>query len=107
MENVSLLVPRRPHDLGELRDRTVDTSRTFTWLPGERSRRLDYEPYAGEILKWRGRSPARLTDSPKRLEFSNGTWQYVTQDYPEQLNPNWRTDNNLWRKLPNRDGDRR
>lgn len=105
--HVSLLVPRRPHDLDELRERTIDTSKSFTWLPGERSRRFDFDPYGGEILEWRGRNPSYRFDSPKRLEFSNGTSQLVPQDYPEELNPNWRTDNNLWRKLPSRDRDRR
>ena len=105
--HVSLLVPLRPHDEAELASRTVDTSKSFTWLPGELSDRFDFDVYRGEILEWRRRSPSFRFDSPKRLEFRNGTEQFVPQDYPEELNPNWRTDHNLWRKLPSRDGERR
>ena len=32
---------------------------------------------------------------------------YVPMDYPEELNPAWRTGYNLWLKLPNNSNERR
>lgn len=108
--HVAVLFPKRPYSIGDLRDRTVDTVDSFTWLPGEKGGRFDFDPYRGEVLGWRApvpRVPAWTRYNTKILKFSDGREQAVPQDYPEELNPNWRTDNDAWRELPNENQDRR
>jgi prepilin-type N-terminal cleavage/methylation domain-containing protein len=81
-------------------DRTVDTMKYFTWLPGERTWRFDWDPYQGQIQEYHGRRPAYL---------SNGSNPYsLPSDYPlEDLCASYKTaqfmegNGKHWSRLPN------
>lgn len=112
--HVALLTPRVPKSLAELVYDTVDTSTSFTWLPGEYACRYyfrdykdgqppDYEPTAYDNLKpaWiiardtqRGGKPILPLG---KYEGSNNTHPY---SYPEHLSACYRTERGIWRKLP-------
>lgn len=104
--HVATVTPRVPRSLSELRTRTVDTAKVFTWLPGESPRRFDFSPYVsnsdppggarGEILDWADRVPAFAARG-----FG------LPSAHPAALNANWRTDNRVWKKLPSNPLDRR
>ncbi len=82
---------------------TVDTMRYFTWLPGEKTTRLDYRPYDGAFDEWRGRMPAFLSENSKQIQGGD----QVPPDFPEELSVNWRTATRSWNKLPDTDAERR
>ena len=48
--HVAALTPRVPHDLADLFYHTVDTAKSFTWLPGETSTRNPYNRYYGQTI---------------------------------------------------------
>ncbi len=105
--HVEPITPKVPRSIGDLRDRAVDTVLTFSWLPGELTGRMDFDPYRGEVLAWR--SPPRFphwTNPTSYTTLSNG--KRVPADYPgEVLDPAERTTLNAWRKLPDRSDLRR
>ena len=81
-------------------DRTVDTMRYFTWLPGERTSRYDGDAYAGQIKDFHGRRPARLAN--ERLPYG------LPQGYPfEDLCASHKTaeyklgNGKQWSRMPN------
>jgi prepilin-type N-terminal cleavage/methylation domain-containing protein/prepilin-type processing-associated H-X9-DG protein len=84
--------PKKPADRRELMRETVDTVKTFTWLPGERTGRRDDFAYGGLVREWKGRRPEL---SPERDQ----NWR-VNPALPDEFNIVTRTDDNLWRKLP-------
>ncbi len=113
--HVSLITPRVPRNTTELFTSTVDTSKTFLWLPGE----LPVEShdfangYSGEIVDYVGRKPVWLTTR------ANGGGKVLSQEspstgarhihpnaFPEDLSPAWKTINRAWRKLPSLQADR-
>jgi prepilin-type N-terminal cleavage/methylation domain-containing protein/prepilin-type processing-associated H-X9-DG protein len=97
------VAPRIPQSVQELRDRLIDTSKMFTWLPGETTRRFDFDPYTGgEIEEFKNRVPAFTSERGKTI--SGG--QNVPYDFPEQLSPNYRTEKLIWKKLPAKIKDR-
>lgn len=58
-QHVESIVPKWPKTREEIRwPAWVDTSKTFTWLPGETDSRFDYSPYDGEVDEWQNRTPA-------------------------------------------------
>ncbi|MBN2445366.1 MAG: prepilin-type N-terminal cleavage/methylation domain-containing protein [Phycisphaerae bacterium] len=84
--------PRVPTTRNELLWDTVDTMKVFTWLPGEYCMRYSTEHYRGKVAFYKENGfifpkLARATGDPP--------------GFPEQLDPNYRTRNNLWTKLPN------
>ncbi len=87
-QHVAIVKPKRPTSYAEL-DKAVDTSKVFTWLPGERVTRLDYDSYAGgDVVAWQSRVPAFVEGGGK------------PKTHPYQLNCNERSYQRLWRKLP-------
>lgn len=103
--HVALLRPKRPTSVRGLL-KTVDTVRSMSWLPAEKSTRFDFDKYNGEIDQWRKQNPALFPawhagsvggGNPK--ELAGG--QRVPQNYPEELSANHRTAHKLWKKLPN------
>ena len=99
--HVAAVAPRRPTaSLGSANDGTVDTNRMFTWLPGEQTSRVYWDPYDGDIREYRGRVPALKTAWDKQQGWRESTGQYFPTDMPHELNGAWRTDNGLWRKFP-------
>lgn len=94
--HVGPVTPHRPHDINELRTKTVDTARVFTWLPGEYSQRYDNSQYGpfGEVEAWRPRYP----DCKDWL---------VNPGKPKELDLNYRSANRLWNELSNNPLDRR
>jgi prepilin-type N-terminal cleavage/methylation domain-containing protein/prepilin-type processing-associated H-X9-DG protein len=76
---------------------TVDTVQAFTWLPGERTDRFDFDAYDGIIEEYRGRYPAYIDEEGE--ELING--QVVPVAYPWELNCSERTNRDAWGKLPN------
>ena len=86
--HVEIVQPHIPHSVLELRDKCVDRARVFTWLPGERTDRLDTEEYKGEVTEWRGRVPEFI----KRGDV-------VPSSFPLELDPNYRTQKKLWREF--------
>jgi prepilin-type N-terminal cleavage/methylation domain-containing protein len=104
--SVRVLVPKAPTIPTDLL-RTVDTVKTFTWLPGELCNRFDFDPYnAGDIPEYSNRTPAFVTSQGKRVPQEGAGGQNVPYDYPEELSANWRTQYRAWKKLPARDQDR-
>jgi len=95
--HATTIKPRVPRDVRELRDKTVDTVKAFTWLPGESPLRMVESAYNGEILEFRG----------KRPKFYEMDYAYPS-DYPaEQLQATRITELRAWQKLPIRQEDRR
>lgn len=84
-------------------DRTVDTMKAFTWLPGERSDRFSTDPYAGQVEDYRGRIPAWVRGNvppnhPENVEFGGGS---LPPGFPRQeLCAVTKTYKKLWKKLP-------
>ena len=100
--HVSVLRPRVPRDINDLRNKTVDTTKSFTWLPGERTTRFDFDSYRGEVLEWRraNRRPEFVARSGSGKKLSNDS--VYEFDYPaEELHAAEMTIKKLWRKLPN------
>ncbi len=84
----------RPTDFRQFRRPHVDTMNYFTWLPGERSVRLDGDQYEGQVEEWfEQRSPRHSFTPPK--------------NYPNELSANWRTQNRAWTEIPDLEPDRR
>lgn len=96
--HVAPYVARRPRTTADLFLRCVDTMKVFTWLPAEYPFRMDVDPYGpyGEVVEWRQRRPAFYREP---LAHSTGL--------PEYLNVNWRTQNRMWKELPNNVLERR
>ncbi|MBN2445364.1 MAG: DUF1559 domain-containing protein [Phycisphaerae bacterium] len=86
--------PKVPADRNELIYETVDTMKMFTWKPGEYTLRSTNERYRGQIRDW------KLTPMYPELRTSDGGWR-VPDALPPELDLNYRTNNNLWKKLPN------
>jgi len=95
--HVARVVPRVPRDVRELRDRTVDTMRAFTWLPGERPLRMDNWPYQGEVEDWLTRPPRH----PRLAGLNGGSWEMNPSMPRDELDPARITATNGWRRLPN------
>ena len=111
--HVSLLKPRIPKSIEDLLYRTVDTSRSFTWMPGENPSRR-YQASYGEDSSYEGAIPDFVSsDNPlfpewRRAEMENlarkflgGANNFHPFGFPEELSATWRTDNDAWRELPN------
>jgi len=71
-------------------DETVDTVKAFTWMPGERTTRFDYDSYNGQIEDLRGQQP----------EFAKRNYALPTDFPKEDLDVNTKTTLENWRKLP-------
>ena len=81
-------------------DRTVDTTRYFTWLPGEKTTRFDSSAYDGEIVEFRGRSPYYLSN-PKD-DPDNPTFDHTPAGYPiKKLSCSYKTRHAKWKRMPN------
>ena len=103
--HVEAVAPRRPaRPSSSSNDGTVDTSRMFTWLPGEQTSRVHWEPYLGDVTEWNGRVPAVVSGQGRFLE-GESTFRFPV-NYPDELNTNYRTFMKKWRKLPNEPGRR-
>lgn len=91
---------------------TVDTSRYFTWLPGESGIRDLADEYKSrcpyQIPEFKDRIPywkkAYDADSGKQLGYLDNFHPY---GYPDELSATWRTKNNAWTQLPNAQADRK
>jgi prepilin-type N-terminal cleavage/methylation domain-containing protein/prepilin-type processing-associated H-X9-DG protein len=88
-------------------DHTVDTTRYFTWLPGERTTRVDSEPYRGQVRDLRGRVPAWHDNGgryglPSNFPLEDLCARYKTaafRESGEQVE--------YWHRLPNKSRYRR
>ena len=113
--HVSQLVPRKVNTLTEALHYTVDTSMSFTWLPGENPTRRYDGIYQGSPANpnraagYDGRIPAwkRAVDAGRAKPIGAGVDNFHPFDFPEELAATWRTTNDAWRKLPNNSNDRR
>ncbi len=74
-------------------DRTVDTVKYFTWLPGEMPTRFDFDSYQGEIEEYRGRRPAY---SGNTGEFGQPAGMPLAE-----LCASYKTRHKTWARLPN------
>jgi len=93
-QHVEGMKPRTPKSLRDWRDHgTFDTTKAFTWRPGELSYRLDNSAYRGEVTEWRG-------EYPELVDPTTHTWR-TTVDKPETIDLNVRSTNKQWTKLPN------
>jgi prepilin-type processing-associated H-X9-DG protein len=91
-----------------------DTNRAFTWLPGELPHRNRDAAYNGEIEDFH--QPARWPfRGLVREGKTSGKWigaegadndNVHPRDYPSELSALYRTQRNLWRKLPSEPADR-
>jgi prepilin-type N-terminal cleavage/methylation domain-containing protein/prepilin-type processing-associated H-X9-DG protein len=89
-------------------DRTVDTTKYFTWLPGERTTRGVGDSYLGSIVEFRGRAPA-YTEIPTDADGFT-----LPANFPrEELSSRYKTwrwyeeRKNYWHRLVNATRDRR
>ncbi len=118
------LVPKSSGLTGimDLYYKTVDTSRVFTWLPGEspvRQRTDAYRigpgggnPYRNDNPDWQ--DPKFKPSWVEKKQYGRGgKWvgasngdNFHPYNYPEELNAVWRTLNGVWRKLPASEPDR-
>jgi prepilin-type processing-associated H-X9-DG protein len=104
--HVALLTPNVPDDPNGLLTDTIDTMESFTWLPGERDVRYDWDYYHGEVEEYQGRRPYYMDpDEGTYKTILNGV--RVPIDFPEELNCSWRTVNDAWLRLPNDPSERR
>jgi prepilin-type processing-associated H-X9-DG protein len=90
-------------------DRTVDTTRHFTWLPGERTTRNLWDYYQGEIAEYQGQYPAFTENPVDETGYFNFPHAYPLEDLCARYKT-WRwavEGKNWWHKLPNRPGSRR
>jgi prepilin-type processing-associated H-X9-DG protein len=104
--HVALLTPNVPEDPNGLLTDTIDTMESFTWLPGERDIRHQFDPYAGEVEEYQGRQPYFVDPDEGTYKVILGDVK-VPIDFPEELNCAWRTVNDGWLRLPNDPRDRR
>lgn len=112
--HVGLIVPKVPASQSEILYGTVDTSRSFTWLPGESAARPYYGNYEaggnpGRIENYDGRKPAWVNprntgQGGKRIGEGDNIHPF---GFPEELSAVWRTNNQAWNRLPNNPEDRR
>lgn len=122
--HVSTLTPVRPASSSnnDVLNTTVDTMKTFSWLPGESPSRV-YDS------AWGGPGPVGQYESTNVPEFANprrsprwlaarnsgagkyvaasGTEHFHPYSFPEELSPAWKTANHAWRRLPNDQNGRR
>lgn len=88
--------------------KNVDTMRTFSFLPGEDTDRMDFQPYRGEVTEYVGRLPNFLSGNTQRIMNGTDTATMMPSDYPaERLAAVYKTINRTWKKFPNRWQDRR
>ena len=79
-------------------DRSIDTVKAFSFLPGEDCNRFDYDPYKGLVPEYTGLKPAFTVENSKTL--TNGS--KVPMDYPAlELDAAEKTNKQAWRKFPN------
>jgi len=89
-------------------DRTVDTTKYFTWLPAERSVRFDSDEYDGEIDEFRGRRPYwKSNTAPNPLDdrdhLTHGGTDYggaPPRFAIQEMCVNYKTYHWQWKKLP-------
>jgi prepilin-type N-terminal cleavage/methylation domain-containing protein len=93
-------------------DRTVDTTKYFTWLPGEKTTRMDFEAYGGEVEEWRTADPPRQpywrrNTAPNRLDdrdhLTHGGTNYggAPPSFPiQEMCVNYKTYHWEWKRLP-------
>ena len=115
--HVSALTPRVPKTQQELVYETVDTTQTFTWMPGEYAVRFRQSPYnygnyAGRIPEF-DTDPGSPLDGQQRapawhyaqyrgagLKYIGGDNNFHPYAFPEYLSAVYRTNRGIWRKLP-------
>ncbi|MCG3127754.1 MAG: hypothetical protein CHACPFDD_02626 [Phycisphaerae bacterium] len=100
--HVAVLTPRMPERLQDIPNKSIDNNKSFTWLPAEPGTRMDWDPYNGEILDWRGRVPRWTLENGQQLPG-----QFMPAGFPPELSANYRTVKKIWRELPNKDADRK
>jgi prepilin-type N-terminal cleavage/methylation domain-containing protein len=110
--HVRFLKPRIPTSIEDLLWRTVDTTISFTWLPGENPSRNYRDAYNQDPSYPYGIQQYMQSPDPILPEFVTawnsggykllgGNNNYHPFGFPEELSAAWRTDNDAWRKLPN------
>ena len=115
--HVAPITPYVPKSAQDLAYRTVDTTESFVWLPGEYTCRdynstYDYGSFPGRMenydvdpispLPGKKRAPAfryaDQTSSGRKVIGPNNN--YHPYSFPEHLSAYYRTDRAIWRKLP-------
>ncbi|QOJ15345.1 MAG: prepilin-type N-terminal cleavage/methylation domain-containing protein [Planctomycetia bacterium] len=119
--HVAVVTPRPPRNQNELYFETVNTTQTFLWRPGESGVRDKVEPWGfgvyerqntADIAEWRDPSSPWNKPPGRRLLENPGLGKLLGPDhwhpysFPDELSPAWKTNNNAWRKLPNRSAQR-
>ncbi len=121
--HVGVITPRVPLSRDDLNFRTVDTNKSFVWLPGEKSTRGVDERYKSPAQP----NPERITDydddpanplqgqrlrqpwyvyakqgfiNIKLLDPNPDNRNYHPFAFPERLSAHYRTVNRIWNKLP-------
>lgn len=94
---------------------TVDSVKSFMWLPGEKPGRDLFEPYEGEVEEYRGRLPQHVLAKRGEIgaKWLGGAGDNAANNnvhpinYPDYLSALHRTRARLWQKLPAKPGDRK
>ncbi|TWT43628.1 Type II secretion system protein G precursor [Phycisphaerae bacterium RAS1] len=120
--HAQLVQPKVPKTAAELLIATVDTTKVFSWLPGEQNVKVSLNnTYSSthanpqRVTAWNNRRPfwagGNLTGSPivadrrgrsldlaPGIEGTTGNWH--PYGYAQELSPVWRSKNKAWRRLP-------
>ncbi|MBU0641365.1 MAG: prepilin-type N-terminal cleavage/methylation domain-containing protein [Planctomycetes bacterium] len=106
--HTGLITPKVPGSATGLLYDTVDTTKSFTWLPAENPTRLidakyDAQGYNRGLELYNGRSPAfaEAMHDNRGGKWLGGTDNFHPFGFPEPLSATWRTNNDVWRKFPN------
>jgi prepilin-type N-terminal cleavage/methylation domain-containing protein/prepilin-type processing-associated H-X9-DG protein len=90
-----------PGDPANNPDRTVDTVKYFTWLPGERTTRGDRDAYAGQVTEFLGRMPAFLENQGPYGQPLNFPFEDLCTRYKTALIKESQGKSRGWHRLPN------
>lgn len=82
-------------------DRTVDTTKYFTWLPGERSTRYVDDSYDGQVTDLRGHTPKLTANAGPYGQPANFPFEDLCARYKTALIKESDGKSRGWHRLPN------
>jgi prepilin-type N-terminal cleavage/methylation domain-containing protein len=101
-QHVAMIKPRMPKNIVmwiRKAEYAVDTTKAFTWLPGEYESRCDYEQYTGLVQEWN--APANSPAARFPAFTKGGTTYDRPPGYPLDFYPGTLSNARSWKKLPN------
>jgi prepilin-type processing-associated H-X9-DG protein len=119
--HVAPIYPRQVTDFQELYAKSVDTIKSFSWLPAEHTGRSCDSAYVmadWSIPEYRNRLPNHVTERDVKPGDQKGGVKWIGQNmpgndnyhpynFPDELSALWRTQRNAWTKLPSNPNSRK